>query len=675
MDIKKRLFRKPMTTALWTILVAAMALLLGIGCAMMYSSGSMAGILDAYHTSVAVRTDRDNWEEETPFGYSMRFEDKSFFPEDAAYFESLKCVDEVYFHTLTAAYIPGIQPAISAMAYADCDDSYSYVLAVGEVTELMPIQDFDVIFDRDDGVVGVFGVLKLEEMVCQYQPLTRRIPESDQYINFWFHVSKEDAAYIQTGQRYVIYGQYDPDTHGLYLDDGVSVTPIHPWIKTYNDAELIDGALVALAYRNGHSQYWEGGSYEAPAVYGATLLKRIDGSFADFIANPENENYIRMLERMKKQHASMPVMGTDNLNTIYAFVNNQANIVDGRTFTAEEYDTGAKVCVLNEAVAIKSGISVGDTITMEQYLCQDLNTYTGFNLSLEDQPYDSMQNNPNIGRLNLETEYAPAEEFTVVGLYRLRDEWADSSYSFPPNLVFIPKAAQIEGGWGGPSEEVVISEHIDPNGDKVQITEIFCEGTFGIYFSIKLKNGHVSEFEELMAEDPRFAGQFITIDQGFGKILESINGITASTGRLTGLVCLGWALLLMLYMLLYQGVQRRNLGIMRCLGATPREAAGYLWGSGMTVAAVGITVGTALTGIVMQIVQSKMYGEAFAVEGTKFSESVLTQDAVRQMVLDSQIPAWALLILALAEMAAFALVLWLHASRTAKQEPRTLLTK
>ena len=91
MDIKIRLTRKPLTTALWTILTAAMALLLSVGAAMMYSSGSLVDILDGYHTSIAVRTDRTNSEQETvlPNGAlfsGIVYEDKSFDEEDAAYF-------------------------------------------------------------------------------------------------------------------------------------------------------------------------------------------------------------------------------------------------------------------------------------------------------------------------------------------------------------------------------------------------------------------------------------------------------------------------------------------------------------------------------------------------------------------------------------------------------------
>ena len=46
MDIRIRLTRKPVTTALWVILTAAMALLLSVGAAMLYYSGSLTSIQD-----------------------------------------------------------------------------------------------------------------------------------------------------------------------------------------------------------------------------------------------------------------------------------------------------------------------------------------------------------------------------------------------------------------------------------------------------------------------------------------------------------------------------------------------------------------------------------------------------------------------------------------------------
>ena len=109
MDIRKRLTRKPMTTAVWVLLVMTMAVLLSVGAAMMYSSAGLAEILDGYHTSIAVRTDRGRWEEKVEWSNGeilsmMKYADKSFTEEDEAWFEGLECVEDVYFHTLTASY-------------------------------------------------------------------------------------------------------------------------------------------------------------------------------------------------------------------------------------------------------------------------------------------------------------------------------------------------------------------------------------------------------------------------------------------------------------------------------------------------------------------------------------------------------------------------------------------
>ena len=106
MNTKIRLTRKPLTTALWTILVAAMALLLSVGAAMMYSSGSLARILDKYHTSIAVRTDRATYANEEEEGVRWQFEDKALTQSDVDQLMAMDSVEDVYFHSLTGGYCP-----------------------------------------------------------------------------------------------------------------------------------------------------------------------------------------------------------------------------------------------------------------------------------------------------------------------------------------------------------------------------------------------------------------------------------------------------------------------------------------------------------------------------------------------------------------------------------------
>lgn len=674
MNTKIRLTRKPLTTALWTILVAAMALLLSVGAAMMYSSGSLAGILDKYHTSIAVRTDRGHWEDEVIWSNGEVlpmnvYADKSFDEEDEAWFESLDCVEEVYFHTASAAYSPELVPAINPAELTDAHGRYSGVVLVGEITELTAVVDYSILYeDPDFQERCVYGVLRLEEMIRGHEGFMRRTADSDQYLNFKINLPNDYMDEIQVGRQYVLLGSYDPVSHGLnHLTFDVQIEAKHPWFVSVC-------GYASLGIKDGQPVYVEAESRDG-FTYGAPYIKPIEGSLEEFLADPENGDFAKAIDRMDRQHHSLVVLGTENVNALHSFVTNNATVTDGRTFTDEEYSTGARVCMLSETVAMASAIQVGDTITLEQYLCANTSENPNLNYSLRDRSDDGMQNNPLISDYSIHTEYAPAEEFTVVGIYRIGAEWADNSYSFTPNTILIPKAAQIEGAYGGYSITYEVFSRTDIYGETSTVTDASCEGTYGIYFSIKLKNGMVSEFEDLMAADERFSGEFLTVDQGFGEVMESLEAISASTAKLLTVFLAGWLLLLALYVLLYQGSQRKNIGIMRSLGAAPQTAGDYLFKSGLTVAAVGVAVGSVVSFAVMGIVQSELLDNAIAQLPTKYSSSALTDEAVQMMAQESQLPVWMMLLLAAVQIAVFAAVLKLHAKRMAARKPRELLSK
>ena len=641
MDIRKRLTRKPLTTALWTILVAAMAMLLGVGCALLYSSGSLVGILDDYHTSIAVRTDLANYID----GDRWVQEDKTFTQEDADAFEAMECVERVYFHTVSGGSSPRITPVLSPAFDHESNESYTDILVVGEVTELLPKTTFDDSF---------FGTLRIEEVILANPAVTGYGNYFDGYLNFWFvQAFPTEADQLQVGQRYVFFGKYDYTTYHLSNFDGAETAEAHPTFHAYTfPAVWMDGKLMRIENSSTMSY-----TPTRPAnIPGPAMICPIEGSFAEFLADPDNEIYVRMIESWEKHQHAVPVIGTEKLEAMHAFANHDAAIVEGRTFTEEEYSSGARVCILSQTMASQSGIRVGDTIPIEQFLLNSIETDPNFNYSLGNE-FDGMKNEPNIGHFTLLPEYVPAEEFTVVGLYRQRAEWSNSSYSFTPNTIFIPKTVQIDGAYGGPS-----------TGEQADYT-------YGIYFSIKLKNGMVDEFQERMTADERFRGQFITLDQGFGDVMKVLDSITGASARMLGVVMSLWALLLGVYVLLYQDRQRRNVGIMRSLGAGPKEAAQYLFGSGMAVAAIGTVLGTTLSAAVMGVAQSRLLETTMAELPSKYSASALTDEALCQMTVQSQLPVWLLLVLMLGELAVFALVLRLHAGRVCSKEPRALTTK
>ena len=358
---------------------------------------------------------------------------------------------------------------------------------------------------------------------------------------------------------------------------------------------------------------------------------------------------------------------------MYLFANSRARITEGRSISQEEYDTGARVCVLSTALAEKSGIKVGDTIPISQFWC--VTDSEADNWSTSTTPQDGMLNNPTIGNVSTETELMTRdEEFTVIGLYQLSNEWSESSYDVTPNTVFIPKSAQLPGGFGGFSHSDSVT-YLDENGEEKTATQSSPDASWGIYHGVKLKNGSAEEFQKALV-GTGLEGQYIVTDQGYGSILGSIRAVSESSRQLFALVCMGWLLLLCLYLLLYQGFQRRNLGIMRSLGASPRVAGRYLLGSGMAVAALGVAVGSVLSLGLLSKVQNLLYEAAtYTVTLSSYSPSGPSERSFRDLLAQSQLPPAAILLLAAAQIVLFALTMYIQARSLSRRTPRQLLGK
>lgn len=677
MDTKIRLTRKPMTTVLWVILTAAMALLLSVGAALLYSSGSLAGILDKYHTSIAVRTDRATYAIEEEEGVHWQFEDKALTQSDVDQLMAMDSVEDVYFHSLTGGYCPQLKPRMGFGGLYMIDESYDGAAVIGTITRITEPEYYDEFFDLqrigggDNAQMCSIGIeVKVEQFVFGNPDFTKwHLEWFDGYINMNFNgVIAEDLDLLQVGQRYILAGEFDREQrilHDSFEESG------HPWLLNHSMDFFRNGTgygIGAYSTQVADGRY----QFDDAQLVGPTIA-RIDCTLEEFLAKPENADWVRLMEDQQTVQHCFPILGTEALETLHCFVNQDASVVAGRFFTEEEYTGAERVCILSESVAMDAGIGVGDTITMSQYLCHNYGYYETNN-SVFTHATDGMLNNPTVGEFQPDTRFGTEDEvFTVVGLYRLRNEWSDGSYAVTPNTIFIPKKAQIEGAFGGLYSETEV-ERTKLDGTKETYTSHNEGAAYGVYMSVKLKNGMVEDFENEI-EGSDFAGQFRTLDQGFGKIQSTLNEISGAAGKLFWLVAAGWLLLLALYALLYQGSQRKNLGIMRSLGASPGVARNYLWGSGMLVAVIGVGIGSALASSMLGVVQDRLFLHSFGMEVSKYSNAVLSQGSIDLMLTQSQLPAWVVLVIAGVQLGLFTLILWLQARRLSSLSPRALLSK
>lgn len=669
MDVKTRLFRRPFTTALWSILVIAISLLVGVGSALHYASENLLPILDGMHTSVATRTDRASESMQTDSGAIWTMESKYFTQEDYDFFMSLAEVKDIYFRSLTGGYIPELSPLLGVQElygnyseyYDNANESYDEIILKGTVLRVLAehepyTMDMSMIgLGTEEPCRSVALEVKIDELLHAHPDYC--ISDGAQYtgvVNIIVNLCGADAQdYFEVGNQYLFSGEYDP---GVRIYSGWPQDAFHPSMTTAPICALEGNVLQGYEYTYSSAEHAFMCFSKVPAA------EKLSDSEPDPQWKVTIDNFQTALHHF-------PVIGTANLEAFYLFLSEDASIVSGRSFTQEEYNSCSKVCILSQTLANKAGISVGDTIHLSQFLCNE-----DFNYSIDPSAADGMLNNPTVGEPVMDNEYITHEEaFTVVGLYRQTNEWEQTSYSITPNTIFIPKTAQIPGGFGDISS-VDTNTTVDAEGNEFTYKAITERGCYGIYFSVLIRNGSIDEFE-LAVSGTDWANQFHTFGQGYDGLIGSVNAVVQSSEKLFLFSVLGWGIIVSLYVLLFQNGQKKNLGIMRSLGAKPRQARHYLFGSGFILGSVCVLLGTGLTGALISRINSGLL-ELMTSQITMEQYSggmALGEDILSQMVARCQIPTSVLLGIAAVQIALLGIILRIHAGVLAAKAPRKLL--
>lgn len=674
MNIKIRLTRKPFSTILWLVLVTAMTVLLCAGAGLWYSSEQTAAIIDELHSTVAYRTDIEYTITDTENGRRWSFTPRNTTIPDQQLLAGLDCVEAVYENTLTGGYSPQFSPAVRGVSASYIDEGYDEVIFIATVTEIEPgwIDDpYDLSFVKLGEIECASGqsvMVEIEEYLSVSEELCRigtQWQKDTGYVDLTC-LREADTKFLEVGGRYLFSGTYYRDSFN------VNATPRY----SPNGYSMIDGdqmrSVSGLSYQSDFGEE-ETIPRITTATIGDPFIARIDGTVEEFLADPAHAEWLRILEVQDMAQHSVPILGTESMESMYLFTNSKARIYEGRGITPEEYESGAKVCVISTTLAQNSGIAVGDTIPISQFWC-----YTGSqddNASTDTTPQDGRLNNPTIGNVTTNTELMTRdEEFTVVGTYLLSSEWSDNSYDFTPNTIFIPKKAQLGGGFGGFSHGGKVT-YTGSDGEEQTAICSSPDASWGVYHAVKLKNGTTEEFLKALV-GTSLEGEYIITDQGYGSILGSIRAVSASSRQLFALVCLGWLLLLCLYTLLYQGQQRMTLGIMRSLGANAKAAQRYLMGGGMIVAASGVAVGSVVSLGLLSKVQELLYDAAtVTVTLSSYSPTGPTEQSFRELLTQTQLPPAAILALAAAQIGLFVLFLYIHSRTLSRRTPRQLLGK
>ena len=292
--------------------------------------------------------------------------------------------------------------------------------------------------------------------------------------------------------------------------------------------------------------------HEAPNIardtfvkyYATPTIAPLTGTAEEFLASEEGALWRQILEETEINNHAFPVLTVDKAGYIGDFAREQIKLTQGRDFTEEDSENGARVCILSETVAQLNGLKLDDTITMNPY---------GYDANVTGQRsmyYPSSVNplkttNPGAAFYSRYLGLGEPEAYTIVGFYRHENPWNENSdYGIIPNTILIPQNAT--------------------NQETVSL-----EGA-GIYRSYVLENGAAEEFRKL-TEEAGYPALFIYYDQGYSEIKAGLDAYTGVSSRALYVGIGAYAVMLVLFLLLFPMRQRENLATMRSLGAAPAD--------------------------------------------------------------------------------------------------------
>ncbi len=317
--------------------------------------------------------------------------------------------------------------------------------------------------------------------------------------------------------------------------------------------------------------------FGAGEEYRVPTIAKLEGSVEDFLSSEEGKPWREQLELLQVNYKAFPVIGVDRMGYIADFAKKSAGIIQGRDFTDQELESGAKVCIISEQSALLSGLTVGDALDMWFYNYDDNSPYQA---KLED---GIGVVNPTAYTYTDKTPFAgEAEGYEIVGIYRQNNAWwdvADNIYSFTPNTVFTPKKSV-------PSD--------------------MAYGNQCFFQTVVLENGAVADFRTLAA-GAGYPKLFQFYDGGYTEMAEGLFNYKEAAQRAAQLGVIIYGVLLALFLLLFPVGQQKTLATMRGLGAgRDREMAQVV------VSCAGLMIPGTVIGVIVSSLLWKRVTQAFA---------------------------------------------------------------
>jgi len=486
-----------------------------------------------------------------------------------------------------------------------------------------------------DGTYIVFGKNYVDNGLALKKSLTEILKVSEDEID-WNNINYDITEYVNSLKEHdidvnntVALYEYNGEGMPLTASQIEAITSASMFVQ--NPAHFVMGGYTGT-YPDGTVETVAATEEEIKAATHPTIT-RLTTDLDTFLGSEEGSLWRETLEQYRITNHSVPVLGTDLLESIFQFHQHNAVIKTGRSFTKEEYKSGSSVCIISEELALENNLQVGDTIPLAFY--QGYNFYLEKSNSIPADPYSQVAG------------FSTKEEsFQIIGIYRQSNLWADTSYSFTPNSIFIPNSALT--------------------------CEAYTDNT-GIFYTIVLKNGSIDKmksYEKALG----YKDILYYYDQGYSGIHDTLADFLSTARILLIIGVITWVAMLLLFLTLYTARQKKTVGMMLSLGSGKRKTMLHILCSTLTLVLIAAVIsgilGWSLLGSVIDQVYS--YTSEQVVTNRAFSASVASDAAPVKSLTVQNLPQISAVVAAV-QFVIFALITWLYGHILLKKKPLALM--
>lgn len=671
----KQLLRQPLRSVAIVLLLTMASAFFSLSFGMLFSAKATEEAVERQFVTIALPSNEMmRWEEEID-GHTYSVVGSVITPEIREFLRQLPetCpgVKGAYRQQFISAWCPSLATLTSAQEDGHyqwwLDAPYNSAMFVVKVTDAGETVKEPVAADRVS--MDLTGTVK--ETVLLHPGYA---PRSKLNLRCFLPAEELEAAHLEVGGRYLVYCEdyVDEDlrlrteiagflrcsvdevdwsdiSYDLLEDTPQTEPPIVAWYFSeengggqslnQNDLDAIGAGAAYIQQRYADLEYYpiqiDGSEGKVPIseLVVDPAIVPLEGSVEAFLETPEGAEWKEALEQARIRQQCVPVLGTDFLESMYLFQQKEAFLVEGRAFTQEEYGSGKPVCVISEALALSSGLSLGDSLDLRFYWGADPSEtkgdMEGTMTNLCAQSYCS--------RVGFTGD---SQTYEIIGIYRQSNLWEANSYSVTPNTVFVPNASLA-----GPC-----------------LTR-----EAGVLYTLVLENGGIEAVKQALRDQGYPESVLVYFDSGYGEISGTLESFRKSTVQLFAAACVTWVTALAAYLALFVFRQRRNVGLMLSLGAGKRAAKDFVWRISMLPVAFGAAVGVALGMIFLRNALQSVFSSAKELLGTDFSTVSAAGYAAGDQVLVARTDT--LLVAALLQLLLFALSLWLSAAVVTRRSP------